>query len=194
MATNAAVPQTGQRVRAQGVIWLAFGLALLAGAGAAMFFSRDNTQLRAYNSAPLCASVADAMDGKDCRYTTTAPVTQLVGDQAGTDIYFHLPGTYGPDYQARLPNAVQLDPSIRVGSQVQVELWMYHVTKFANLITADNPANDPRPGYLQEIAALLALLGVGAAVMARHVWRDDRDQVSMAAAMTPVAASDLMTH
>jgi hypothetical protein len=31
---------------------------------------------------------------------------------------------------------------------------MYHVTKFANLITADNPANDPRPGYLQEIAAL----------------------------------------
>jgi hypothetical protein len=189
MATNAVVPQAGPRVRAQGVIVLAFGVALLAGAAAATYVSRDDSQLRAYNSAPSCASLDDAIAGKACRYTTTAFVTGSGGgNNANADVYFRLSGTY---FDATVPNA---DVSIAVGSQVPVEIWAGRVTKIAKLTTTANPVNDPRPGTLREIAALLAMLGMGSLLMARRLWRDDRGWPSMAAAMTPVAASDLMTH
>ena len=190
MAVSGIVPRDTGRVRFQGVAWLAVGVALLTGAGAAIYSSRDDTQLRSYTAAPPCASLDDALAGKDCRYTTTARVTDSMGDGGGTDLDFEIPGTAGPSYMARVPS----DTSIAVGSQVQVEFWMMRVTKVGNTTTADNPANDPRSDYLLEIGLLLAFLGIGALFMARRMWRDDHDQTSMNATLTPVAASDLMNH
>jgi hypothetical protein len=189
MAVSGLVPRDGRRVRAQGVAWLAVGVALLTGAGAAIYSSRDDSRLRAYTAASPCASLDDALAGKDCRYTTTARVTASVREWGGTRLYLEDLGTFSP-YDALVPG----DTSIAVGGQLQVEFWMVRVTKVGNTTTADNPANDPRPVYLLEIGLLLTLLGIGALFMARRMWRDDDGQPSMSATLTPVAASDLMNH
>jgi MYXO-CTERM domain-containing protein len=177
-------------MRAQGVVWLALGVALLTAAGVAIYASRDDSRLRAYAVAPACASLDEALAGNDCRFTTTAIVTDIIGDGGGTDLDLEIPGTFGPGYTARIPGQT----SITNRSQVQVEFWMQRVTKVGNTTTADNPASDPRSDYLLEIGLLLALLALGALFMARRLWRDDESQPSMNAALTPVAASDLMNH
>jgi hypothetical protein len=158
--------------------------------GAAIYSSRDDTQLRSYNAAPLCASLDDALAGKDCRYTVAATITDSAGDGTGTDLFFDIPGASGGSYWARVPG----NTSLTVGSQVQLEFWMMRVTKVGNTITVDNPAGDPRSGNLLEIGLLLALLGIGALLMARRSWRDDRNQPSTGAALRPIATSDLLNH
>src|SRR5689334_13750274 len=110
MAVSGVVPRDDRRVRAQGVAWLIIALALLAGAGVATYSSRDDARLRSYASAPPCASLDDALAGKFCRYTTTATVTDIVGDTSGTDVYFEVPGASVPSYDARVPG----DTSITV--------------------------------------------------------------------------------
>src|SRR5690349_21531930 len=154
MAVSGVVPRDGGRVQARGVVWLAVGVVLVAGAGAAIYSSRDDTQLRAYTAAPPCASLDDALAGKDCRYTVAATITDSGRDTAGTELFFTIRGTSDPAYFAVVPG----DTSITVGNQVQVEFWRMRVTKVGNTITADNPASDPRAGNLLEIGVLLALL------------------------------------
>jgi hypothetical protein len=195
MATGAVVRQTGTPVRAVGVIWLVIGIVLLIGAAAALYFSRDDSQLRAYSSAPACASVDEAIAGKDCRYTAMATVTGINGDGSSTYVSFDLVGeSYTPFGDAAVPRSVQPDVEIPIGSQVQVVIWRQQVTRIANLTTAANPVNDPRQGNLGAIGLLLLLLGAGALLMARRMWRDDSGQLSTAAALKPVAAIDLMSH
>jgi hypothetical protein len=120
-----------------------------------------------------------------------ATITDSGRDTAGTELYFQIPGTPPlPGYRAVVPG----DTSITVGSQVQVEFWGMRLTKVGNTITADNPASDPRAGNLLEIGVLLALLGIGALLMARRSWRDDRDQASTSDGLRPIATSDLLNH
>jgi hypothetical protein len=172
------------------VVSLAIGLGLLIGAIAALYFSTQNDLLTSYKAAPECPALADAAAGKDCRYTAAATVTQLDGVEGGTLVYFSVKGAYTPFFGARLPREAQTDALVP-GSQVQVELWRLRVTKFDGANTADNPANDPRPGTLLVIGLLVLPLGLGvtgwAIVSARH-----HDRATAMPTMSPVAMSDVL--
>lgn len=172
-------------------VWLAIAFALLTGALASFYFSTRNDSLSAYQSAPTCASLDDAAAGKNCRFSTAAIVTQVTGDANQMEVYFNIPGPYGPYYRATLPGAAVPNSSISAGSQVQVEVWGYRVTKLGGVATADNPQNDPRPGTFFLIGLLLGPLGLIAVVAARRTWRDDQSRPS-AGTMNPVATSDLL--
>jgi hypothetical protein len=177
------------------VVRLAAGLGLLTGAIVALYFSTQNALLTSYNAAPTCPALADAAAGRDCRYTTTATVTEVFGDDHGTSVDFDLQGSYSPFPAARLPRDVQTDTLVP-GSQVQVELWRHRVTKFDGARTADNPALDPRPGNLLVIGLLLLPLGVGATVWgivhALHQVRGGQGQATASPTMSPVAFSDVL--
>lgn len=188
-------PRSTFGARAQAVVGLAIGLGLLAGAGAALYFSTQNDLLKSYNAAPGCASLADAAAGKDCRYTATATVTQLGGDDHGTSVYLDVQGPYSPFFVARLTREVQVDTLVP-GSQAQVELWRFRVTKFDGAITSDNPASDPRPGTLLVIGLLLLPLGLGATgwglVAAVRQLRAAPGEGTATPTMSPVAMSDVL--
>jgi hypothetical protein len=180
--------------RAQAVIWLAIGLALLGAGVAAIYFSTRNDLLTSYRDAPACTALDDALAGKDCRYTATATVTEISGDPGGSAVFFDLPGSYSPFYWAVLPRGTRTDSSLSVGSQVQVELWRYRVTRLAGEATAANPENDPRPGNLLAIGGLLSLLGLAAGIAAGRAWRVDHSQPARVGEMNPVATSDALWH
>jgi hypothetical protein len=176
------------------VVSLAIGLGLLMGAIAALYFSTQNDLLTSYKAAPYCPALADAAAGKDCRYSAAATVTQLAGDGGGTSVYFSVLGPYTPLFEARLPPDIQTDALVP-GSQVQVELWRLRVTKFNGANTADNPANDPRPGTLLVIGLLVLPLGLGATgwgiVAAGRRARAAHGQETATPSMSPVAFSDV---
>jgi len=176
------------------VVSLAIGLGLLVGAIAALYFSTQNDLLTSYKAAPPCAALADAAAGEDCRYTAAATVTELVGDENGPYVYLRVQGPYTPFFEAHLAGEVQSDLLVP-GSLVQVELWRLRVTKFDGANTADNPANDPRPGTLLVIGLLVLPLGLGATgwgiVAARRQARAAQGQETATPSMSPVAFSDV---
>jgi hypothetical protein len=181
--------------RARAVVPLAIGLALLAGGVVTLYSSTRNDLLNSYNSAPTCAAPADALAGKYCRYTGTATVTDITPDGRYVGIYLEVLGPYGP-FSARFPPDTHTTSSISVGSQLQVELWQFRVTKLAGAATADNPVNDPRSGDLLVIGLLITALGLGASiwaiVIARNPDRGARSRLTIAATMSPIATSDAL--
>lgn len=172
------------------LVWLAIGLALLAGSAVALYFSTRNDALAAYSSAPACATLADAVAGNDCRYTLTAQITQLGGYGDTTDVYFDVPGQYVPFWMGTVPGT---GTSLIAGAQIQVEVWRLKVTRIEGAPTTDNPALDTRPRTLQVIGGLLLILGLGATAGAIFVARR-RARVAPGGepSMNPVAMSDVL--
>src|SRR5689334_2016841 len=120
MAGIAVLPKAPRSLSARVLVWLVLGPALLAASATALYFSSRNDALTAYNSAPACSTFADAVAGKDCRYTTTATVSMVIGLENAVEVYFDVPGRYSPFFTARLPVS---ETSLTEGDQVQVELW-----------------------------------------------------------------------
>ena len=177
--------------RAQALIWLAIGLALLIAGVAAIYSSTGNDLLTAYGSAPACSSFNDANAGKDCRYAGTAMVTNMSRDGGETDIFFEFPAWHTPFFEARLSATAQPTAAIHVGSQVQFELWRYRVTRLAGVDTLDNPAEGSSQGILHAIGLLLLVLSASAMFVARRTWRTDQDAPS-GPTMSPVATNDAL--
>jgi hypothetical protein len=177
--------------RTLATVWLAIAFALLTAAMVSLYFSTQNYSLSAYERAPHCASLDDAAAGRNCRFDTAAIVTQVTGDANQMEVYFKVPGTYSPYYRATLPSGAVPSSSIGAGSEVQVEIWGYRVTRLGGVATADNPQNDPRPGTFRLIGLLLVPLGLIAVVAARRTWREDQRRPP-AETMNPVATSDLL--
>ena len=175
----------------QAAVWLAIAFALLTGAVGSFYFSTRNDSLSAYESAPTCASLDDAAAGTNCRFSTTAIVTQVTADTNRMDVYFNVPGSYTPGYWTTLQSGAAPDSSMRAGDKVQVEFWGYRVTRLGGVATADNPQNDPRPGTYLLIGLLLAPLGLIALVAARRTWRAGQSRPP-GGTMNPVATSDLL--
>ena len=196
MAASAVLSRVARCVRAPAVIPLSIGLALLVFGVAALYFSTRNDLLNSYNSAPICADFADAVAGKNCRYTGQATVTNVSPDSGGAFIDFAVPGSIQPVFRARLPLGAQPNSSISLGSQVLVEFWRFRVTRLAGAATADNPVNDPGPGDLLTIGLLITALGLGASIWAIAIARDAdrgaRSQLTIAATMSPIATSDAL--
>ena len=186
MAAVAAGSRKG--VPALMLVWFGIALALLAGSAAALYSSTKNDALVAYNSAPACATLDDAMAGKSCRYTFTAQVTDLGGRGQTTDVFFDTPGQYTSFWMGTLPNA---NPPVVVGSQVQVEVWQFKDTRIEGAATTDNPVNDSRPRALQVIGAILLLFGVGATA-AGIAGARRRPGHAASPTMSPVAMSDVL--
>jgi hypothetical protein len=178
-------------VSVQAAIMLAIGLALLGGAAAAIFSSQSDPLINSYNSAPTCASLADAAAGKNCRFTSTATVTQIQGNGETVSVYFSLPGPPTGFWVAIL---VQPDSSISEGSTVPVEVWGsgMRVTKLGDTNTVDNPTSDPTFGRLLQIGLLLAVFGVIAVVWA--VVRTRNSGEPAAPSLNPIATSDAIFH
>lgn len=176
------------------VILLAIGLAVLAGATAAFYFCfRDAQLLSSYNSAPVCPTLTDALAGKKCRYSGTATVLYMSQESGTAYIYFALPGLNDRQFSARLPLFIRPDSS--AGDQVPVEFWSGHVTRLGDAVTADNPKSLPRSGDLLAIGVMLVPLGVGVTLLAAATVRrarGDQTELSVAATMTPIAASDAL--
>lgn len=187
MADIAVLSKRTFRPAAQTVVWLFLGLGLLAGSAAALYFSGGNDLQAAYDSAPTCATFADAEAGKNCRYTATATVTNVVMGSGGVEVYFQVPGSYFPRFSATLR-----DTSLRDGDQVQVEFWQLKVTRMAGAITVDNPANYTLPGVLRAIGLLLLPLGVCAAAWGVVKMRKIGGRGGPAPGMGPVAMSDVL--
>jgi hypothetical protein len=200
MAAIAVLPGRARRATALTVAWLVIGLGLLAGSAVALYYSTQNALLSAYNAAPACA--ADAAAGNDCRLTTTATVTEITSDNGITEVYFDVPGKYSPTavpgeyspiFRAVLPAA---DTTLAPGDQVRVELWELKVTKVVGMLTADNPAMDPRPGTLRVIALLLLPFGLAAsawgAVRARRQIQGTPGETATGPGMGPLAGSDVL--
>lgn len=187
------MPRKAHGPGTQAAVWLAITLILLAGAVASFYFSLQNYALSAYESAPSCASLGEAEAGKNCRFSTVAIVTQVTGATNQMEVYFDIPAPYSPYYRATLSSDAVLGSSIGAGSQVQVEVWGYRVTRVAGLATTDNPQNDPRPGTFLVIGVLLIPLGLIAAVAALRTWRDGQSRPP-SGTMNPVATSDLLWH
>ena len=187
-----AVIDAGSRKDASAValmlVWFGIALALLAGAVVALYPSIKNDGLVAYNSAPACTTLDDAVAGKSCRYTFTAQVTDLGGDGRSTDVFFDVPGQDIPFWKATLPDT---NPAVVVGSQVQVEVWQLKVTRIEGAPTTDNPATDSRLATLQVIGAILLVLGVGATA-AGIVAARRRHGNAASPTMSPVAMSDVL--
>ena len=188
MAAIAVGSRKGVPAIALVFVWFGIGFALLAGSVVALYSSTKNDALGAYNSAPACATLDDAVAGKSCRYTFTAQVTDLGGDGQSTDVFFDIPGQYTPFWKGTLPDA---NPSVVVGSEVQVEVWQLKVTRIEGAATTDNPASDTRPRTLQVIGALLLVLGVGATAPA-IVGARRRQGYAASPTMSPVAMSDVL--
>jgi hypothetical protein len=178
--------------RVQAVLMAAISLALLGGAATAIYFSRSDPLVSSYNSAPACATLADAEAGQNCRFTATATVTEIDGTGDGVSVYFQLPGSFAGYSRAGLPAGVQPDSSIGVGSTVRVEVWGLHVTKLGDVNTVDNPASDPTFAHLLQIGLLLALFGVIAVVWA--VLRTRSASEPAAPSLNPIATSDAIFH
>lgn len=164
---------------------------LVAGAGGvAIFLSTRNDALAAYNAAPACASLDEAETGKDCRITETATVRLVAWDNVAseTDIYFAFPGPYIPPSPARLPSGAVVTRTLAIDDQVPVEVWGYRVTKIADMTTADNPANDPRPANLRITGVLMVVLGCAAALALMLLRRLSTSSSSLA----PIAMGDVL--
>lgn len=160
---------------------------LAVGAGCAtIYLSTFNSALKAYNSAPPCASLGQALAGDNCRITEPATITQITWDGDTSEIYFAFRGPYIPPTPARLPAGNFFMGAVEVGAQVPVEVWGHRVTRIAGVSTADSPANDPRPVNLRITGALLVVLGC-ATLLALMMWRRIPDS---SPGMSPIAVSD----
>ena len=175
---------------------IGIGLALVVTALTAIYFSTRNDLLAEYRSSPVCASFADALAGSSCRYAGTATVTNLEGDPGGQSVYLSFPGTYVQSFRATFAVDSAAASLLITGDQVQVEIWRSRVTRVAGADTADNPANDSRPGDFRDIGLLLLPIGVGVTawsfVATRRLRRGDSD--SATPTMGPVAVSDALWH
>jgi hypothetical protein len=195
MAAVAVRPRKARGARAQILVWLILGVALLFGAITALYFSTQNELLSSYRAALVCASREDADAGRDCRYTAPATVTAILGSPGGDSVDLALPELYGPSFTARLAAGSVAD-TLHVGDQVSIELWRYRVTQLAGRSTLDNPVNDPRPRDLLFLGLPLLLLGLGATgwglISARRARGGEEGDLTSAARMSPIATSDAL--
>src|ERR1700674_2163976 len=105
-----AVSAMALSAKPRAVILLAIGLALLAGATVAFYFSVHDAQLlSSYNAAPVCPTLTDALAGKECRYSGTATVLYTSQESGTAYIYFALPDLNDRQFSARLPLFIRPD-------------------------------------------------------------------------------------
>ena len=152
---------------------------------------------KAYESAPACATIADAQAGKACRYTTAATVTAINRSTNATYVNLELPA-YGPFLSAEMPpnpaDGSRTNWDVVVGGPAQVELWKNQVTRLDGAPTVANPENDSFQGTMRSLAFLLAALGLGfiawALLRARARRRDNQGGTGTRAGLGPIAVAD----
>ena len=188
MAATAVHSARARRLGVPVLVGLIVGPGLLAASLAALYFSTRNDDLTAYRAAPPCASFEDAVAGKDCRYTMTATVSEVVADNTVDSIYFDVPRHYSPFFVARVAAG---DVPVGAGDQAQVEVWRLKVTKIDGIATHDNPATDPRVTNLRIIGLLLLPLAV-AAIGGSVVAARRPTATAGSPTMSPVAMSDVL--
>jgi hypothetical protein len=137
------------------------------------FDYRNHAVLSAYRSAGSCSTPPEALTGDSCRYAGAATVTGSSRDSAlSIDVTFtDLPGH---SFTTRFPKSNEPSPAaLATGATAQAELWSGHVTRFANVTSADNPERLPldlaMSGWIAGSFGLL--LTVICTAYVRRAWR-----------------------
>lgn len=169
-----------QRVAAAAI---GFALLIAGVAGANSAFGVLQLQ-RAYDSAPRCAALADALAGKPCRYIDTAGI---VGQQSNMKVLLlDAPGWTFTVTFTRTPEA-----GPPVDQSVPVELWSGRVTLVDGLKSDANP--DVGGPAWEWLALAVLVTAIGAAMLA---WSIRRREAGVPApdlgVMNPLATAGLI--
>jgi len=175
-------------MRFEAVVSLFVGAVLLAGGVVSLYAAIPNARnVIAYDSAPPCASVSQAVAAADCRFSGVANVTFVDYDNSARLV---LPGGSGRVFVGRPP----IDASVffQSGQTVPVELWRGVVTQMAGIQTRDNPELTDNWSTMSGLGVLLTLIGVGLLVWGVRKWR--RPEEADGQTMAPLAVSDALFH